>query len=140
MESELISGACLCGAVRFSIRAPVLFCGHCHCSMCRRAHGAGFVTWVGVLASQFTLRSGAHNLIRYRSSDHGTRSFCASCGSTLFFSTTQHPDRLDVVRANLDDTAHLPAQFHAYWNHRAPWVSVADDLPRLGGATGLEPL
>ncbi len=139
MESGSISGACLCGAVRFDIRPPALFCAHCHCSICRRAHGAGFVTWVGVLTGQFALRAGADHLVRYRSSDHGTRSFCDTCGSTLFFTTAHHPERIDVVLANVDDTAGLRPQFHAYCDDRAAWVAIDDDLPRLGGDTGLEP-
>ena len=31
-------------------------------------------------------------------------------------------------------------EFHAYFDDRVEWVGVQDDLPRLGGPTGLEPL
>jgi hypothetical protein len=31
-------------------------------------------------------------------------------------------------------------QVHAYFDSRAPWVTVGDDLPRLGVKTGFEPL
>lgn len=31
-------------------------------------------------------------------------------------------------------------QLHVYFDDRADWVQVTDDLPRLGGKTGLEPL
>jgi len=140
MESTSVPGACLCGAVRFEIRLPALFCAHCHCSICRRAHGAGYVTWVGTLVDNFTLLAGENHLVRYRSSDHGTRSFCKICGSTLFFTSAHHPDRIDVVLANLHGTADLRPQFHAYFDDRAAWVEINDDLLRLGGATGLEPL
>ena len=67
MASETVRGACLCGAVRFEIRLPALFCAHCHCSICRRAHGAGYVTWVGALTDSFTLIAGENHLVRYRS-------------------------------------------------------------------------
>jgi hypothetical protein len=140
MASETVSGACLCGAVRFEIRLPALFCAHCHCSICRRAHGAGYVTWVGVRAAAFTPLTGEDHLVRYRSSDHGTRSFCQTCGSTLFFSSAHDPDRIDVVLANLQGETHLQPQFHVYFDDRAAWVEVNDGLPRLGGPTGLEPL
>jgi len=29
---------------------------------------------------------------------------------------------------------------HIFWDERAPWVRVADGLPRFGGPTGFEPL
>ena len=140
MESTSVRGACLCGAVRFEIQLPPLFCAHCHCSICRRAHGAAYVTWVGALATGFTLLAGDDQLVRYRSSDHGTRSFCGICGSTLFFTSAHHPDRIDVVLANLQAATDLRPQFHAYFDDRAAWVEVNDGLLRLGGASGLEPL
>ena len=82
VDGRQVPGSCLCGAVRFEIDLPVLFCAHCHCSMCRRAHGAGYVTWIGVPYDRFRIREGTDTLVRYRSSDHGTRSFCGSCGSS----------------------------------------------------------
>jgi hypothetical protein len=139
MASETVSGSCLCGAVRFEVRLPALFCAHCHCSICRRAHGAGYVTWVGVPTGSFALLAGEDHLARYRSSDHGTRSFCKVCGSSLFF-TSAHDDRIDVVLANLQGEADLRPQFHAFFEDRAVWVEVNDGLPRLGGPTGIEPL
>ncbi len=140
MDSAVASGACLCDAVCFEIRLPALFCAHCHCSLCRRAHGAGYVTWIGVLTHSFRLLAGQDHLVRYRSSEHGTRSFCKTCGSTLFFTSAHHPDRIDVVLANVKAGADLQPQFHAYFDDRASWVRVDDGLPRLGGPTGLEPL
>ena len=50
-ESTKVEGGCLCGAVRFSLELPSKWCAHCHCSMCRRAHGAGYVTWGQVQAA-----------------------------------------------------------------------------------------
>jgi len=33
----------------------------------------------------------------------------------------------------------LSPQFHVYFDDRADWVHIADELPRLGGKTGTEP-
>ncbi len=139
-DDSSIPGGCLCGAVRFSARLPSLFCAHCHCSMCRKNHGAGFVTWFAVLREQLTLDRGEEELIRFRSSDHGTRSFCGRCGSSLFFETSEHPSRVDIVLANMDRPIDREPGLHAYFDDRADWVSIGDSLPRLGGVTGLEPI
>ena len=56
---ERASGSCLCGAVRFTASLPSLVCAHCHCSMCRRNHGAGYVTWFAVPRAQLVIESGA---------------------------------------------------------------------------------
>ena len=92
-----IKGGCLCGKVRYEIDGPLFDASHCHCSMCRRAHGAGYVTWVRLPRHQLRFLTGEETLANYRSSDHATRSFCRRCGSSLFFETTHSPDTIDVV-------------------------------------------
>ncbi|UCE86829.1 MAG: GFA family protein [Deltaproteobacteria bacterium] len=133
-------GRCLCGAVGFEFALPTLFCGHCHCSMCRRSHGAAYVTWVGVARAGFRWLRGADALIRYPSSDHGTRSFCGRCGSSLLFESTRRPEVVDVVLANVEGRIDRPPQLHVHFDDRADWTLVGDALPRLGGPTGMEPL
>ena len=140
MGEGKVSGSCFCGAVRFSVHVPSLFCGHCHCSMCRRSHGAGYVTWFAVPRGQFVLESDEADLARFRSSDHGTRSFCRHCGSSLFCESTHHPDTVDIVLANMHGAIDRPPDCHIYFDDRADWVVVNDGLPRLGGVTGLEPI
>lgn len=139
-ENNCVAGACLCGALRFRIELPTLFCVHCHCSMCRRSHGAGYVTWFAVPREQFRIEAGAENMRRYSSSEHGTRSFCGSCGSSLFCESDRQPDHIDIVLANMEAPIDLKPQSHAWFDHRANWVVTNDGLPRLGGESGLEPL
>ena len=138
--SQRVNGACLCGSVRFELSTPTAACAHCHCTMCQRAHGAGYVTWVVLPRAQFKLLAGEDDLVRYRSSEHGSRSFCGRCGSSLFCDSTHHPDSIDVVLANLEGRLDRAPQMHVYWDDRADWVKVGDALPRLGGKTGTEPV
>jgi hypothetical protein len=133
-------GSCLCGGVRFRVALPTLFCAHCHCTMCRRNHGAAYVTWVGVARERLALEAGAELLARYSSSEHGTRSFCSRCGTSLFCENVEHPERVDVPLANLLGPIDRAPQLHAYFDDRAEWTAADDGLPRLGGKTGLEPI
>jgi hypothetical protein len=137
-ESQ-VEGKCLCGGVRFSVRLPTLVCAHCHCTMCQRAHGAGYVTWFAVAPDALGFVSGEDMLVRYASSEHGARTFCSRCGSTLFCASDLHPDRVDIVLANMEGAIDREPQLHIYFDDRADWVVVGDDLPRLGGKTGTEP-
>ncbi len=137
---KFAKGGCLCGAVTFRITLPTLFCGHCHCSMCRKAHGAGYITWIGVLLSHFELRQGAQKLKEYASSTHGKRGFCLECGSTLFCQSDKHPDVMDIVLANIDDKIDRVPEAHYYFSDRADWVMIYDRLPKFGGETGTRPL
>jgi hypothetical protein len=135
-----VSGACLCRAVGFEVDLPSLFCAHCHCSMCQRNHGAGFVTWFGVPYTQFRIVRGSGQLRRFASSDHGTRSFCGICGSSLFCESTRHPEHLDIVLANMQGPIDRAPEIHVFFSDRARWIEVTDSLPKLGGESGLDPI
>jgi hypothetical protein len=139
-DAKDVSGGCLCGAVRFTARLPSLFCGHCHCSMCRRNHGAGYVTWFGIPVDRLTLSRGREELVRFASSEQGTRSFCRRCGTSLFCDNAAHPERVEIALGTMDEPIDRAPELHIFFDSRAPWVQIADSLPRLGGKTGFEPL
>jgi hypothetical protein len=127
-----LSGGCLCGAVRFRAALPAKWVAHCHCSMCRRAHGAGFVTWAGFPAEAVAIEKGSDALHRYRSSAQATRSFCRHCGSMLFFESGNWPGEIHVALGSLDSAAGLEPQAHAYWRDRAGWaIQDAAGLPTI---------
>ena len=134
-----IRGGCLCGTVRFIVTMPTLFCGHCHCSMCRRNHGASYVTWIAVARAQLSVDTGRDQLTRYQSSEHGSRDFCRRCGTSLFCESSRHPEVVDIPLANMDGPIDREPESHIYFDDRAAWTVVADGLPRLGGRSGLEP-
>ena len=107
--------------------------------MCRRFHGAAYVTWFGVPYDHFRIVGGDGELVRFRSSEHGTRSFCRRCGSALFCESTNHPAWIDVVLANMDGPIDRLPDAHLFVDHRAGWATLDPALPRFGGTTGLEP-
>ena len=139
-DTAPVPGSCFCGAVKFEVTLPTLSCAHCHCTMCRRVHGAGYVTWIAVPYTQFRMVSGQEHLAVHHSSDHGRRSFCDVCSSSLFCESTRRPNHIDIVLANLSGKIDRDPQAHYYFSDRADWVKVGDDLPRFGGKTGTEPL
>ena len=140
MSEATVFGACLCGAVRFRVGLPTLFCGHCHCTQCQRNHGAAYVTWFGVDRNQVEVTEGENHLTRFDSSDHGTRSFCKQCGTSLFCESTKHADHIDIPLANMESEIDLKPQMHFFFDSHREWVSHEDGLPRLGGETGAEPI
>lgn len=113
---------------------------HCHCSTCRRAHGAGFVTWAGFPAERFHVVAGAEDRVRWRTETGATRSFCRNCGSTLLYEGPRWEGEVHVAFANFEDTGDLMPQAHAYADRSPAWCPITDDLPRYGGPDGNEPL
>lgn len=134
-EGGWAEGSCLCGAIRFRVPLPPLWVAHCHCSMCRRAQGAAFVTWFGVTGERFAFIGSGDRLRIHRSSPEATRSFCGRCGTPLFFESSRWPGELHVTLASLDPrvAATLVPQAHVYWSDRVPWCAVHDELPKKSG-------
>jgi hypothetical protein len=90
--------------------------------------------------AQLVVESGTDQLERYESSAHGSRSFCRRCGTSLFCASTQYPDRVDVALGAMNEPIDREPQLHVYFDSRASWIKVGDDLPQRGGKTGFEPL
>lgn len=128
-----IAGACLCGAVRFTIEPPTLFCAHCHCRFCRGAHGAAFVTWVGAAETRFAFSEGEHTVAWYASSEQSRRGFCSRCGTTLFYTSTLSPGEVHVARACIGGALDREPQGHVFYDQHVPWYEPNDALPKIDG-------
>lgn len=122
-----MTGGCLCGAVRFEIDPPSLFCAHCHCEWCRRAHGAAFVTWLGAAEARFRVTG---DVRWYRSSPQSERGFCPTCGTTMLFRSTAAPGEVHVARACVADPVDREPGSHVFDDARVPWITLGDALPR----------
>lgn len=126
-ETEAHDGGCLCGALRYRITGPIESVVHCHCAMCRRASGAPVVTWVTVTTDRFAVTKGAP--ATYKSSDHGERGFCSTCGAQLTFRSTHRPDDVDVTLGTLDRPEGLAASHHIWTASRLPRIRIDEHLP-----------
>ena len=138
-NAKKIDGSCLCGAVKFEVALPSSYCCHCHCSNCRRAHGAAFVTWAGFGAEQFRITSNPDDLTRYHTDTGATRSFCKRCGSTLFFESPESEGEMNVALANIAGEIDRQPDSHMFVDHKAKWFPITDSLPQHGGESGDEP-
>lgn len=133
------SGKCLCGLVSFTMKFPSKWIAHCHCTMCQRAHGAAFVTWVSVDPSQVIVHDPENKLYWYTSSPEAERGFCMHCGSSLFFRSSRWPDELHIVRANFVELLDRDPQVHGFYDTHVSWFVVNDNLPKKPAPTESNP-
>ena len=121
-------GGCLCGAVRYRLRASPFDAGYCHCRLCQRSAGAPTLVFASVRKSDLEILSGSPR--RYRSTSFGIRSFCPVCGTQLFMELDNDPGSVDFTVVSLDDPAAVPPGFHIWNGSRIAWFDTADALPR----------
>jgi hypothetical protein len=99
--------------------------------MCRRNHGAAFVTWLGVPNRQFRIVAGESLLSRYRSSDQGQRSFCSRCGTSLFCVLDRDAETIDIPLGTMNGAIDRPPEAHVFFDSHVEWVAIADQLPKV---------
>lgn len=121
--TETFHGSCLCGAVHYELRARPKALAHCHCSQCRKSHGAAFASYASVLRSDLQVTQGAEAITAYPSSESVLRQFCSRCGSSLFWSKSQgeHADWISVALGTLDSDFTSSKHQHIHLASRAPW-------------------
>jgi len=118
---------CMCGAVQLRVRFPSRFCAHCHCESCRRAHAAGFVTWIGFPSAQVDVVAGQESVATYESSPGTARTFCSRCGTRLTFSSDKWPGETHIPLACFDTPVDRAPVGEAFVEERAPWMPPLSD-------------
>jgi hypothetical protein len=120
-----MQGGCLCGAVRWRAEAKRPLASHCHCSRCRKSHGAAYGTYAEAREAGFALEGAP---ARFESSPGFFRWFCERCGSVT-------PGEAEGVRfvplGGVDGDPGVRPLAHIFVASRAPWFEWRDALPRF---------
>jgi len=128
----MIRGSCLCGQVRFELDGAPQFINHCHCSMCRKAHGAAFGSFLHADGTGFRWLAGQTRVTNYPSSPGNVRAFCSVCGSNV--PVLEDEGRHVIIPAGaLDDDPAVRPIVHIHTASRAPWFDITDALPQFAG-------
>jgi hypothetical protein len=138
MQSHVLCGSCLCGAVTYEITAALNLIENCHCRTCRKAHGAAFSTNTAVPTNALKIQ-GEENLTQYVSSANRVKCFCSKCGSQLFIRRTNAPEITVITLGTLDDDPQVQPSRHVFFDSRAPWFDLDARLPVYRKYPGFEP-
>lgn len=130
----MIEGGCLCGKIRYTIDGAIIDVSHCHCSKCRKLHGAAFATYGTVGSEHLRWLSGEEHMTVYRSSAHLERVFCNLCGSALLCREDDEPDVEYIALGTVDGDPGCRPAYHIWVGSKAPWYTITDDLPRFDQA------
>lgn len=123
----MLSGSCLCGAVRVEAAGPIEHPPEaCHCAMCRKQSGH-FLSAVNVRKSALTI-TGEASVAWYQSSEKVRRGFCATCGSTLFWAPVMEGYPFIAVAMGLFDTpTHMRIAKHTFTDDKGDYYDLPDD-------------
>lgn len=126
--SERFHGSCLCGNVQFSVVGFNEKVANCHCSMCRKFHGAAFGTLVGV--KDLNWHSGKASLKEFAAKNGTIRTFCSNCGSSLGFRVKGEPlANIELAISTFDVDIPVRVDAQIYTGYKANWCDLQPDLP-----------
>lgn len=134
MSEEIHTGGCLCGALRYEIRARFLQTTLCHCEDCRKASGAPFVAWSFFPAGSLAWTKGTPKVLLHAGRERG---FCGDCGSPLTFFDPGIPHLFEANTNTLDHPARYPPADQCWLCDEVPWAAYGHNLPRFERASPL---
>lgn len=127
----MYKGSCLCGAIKYEVDEIKTQMGHCHCSMCRKFHGAAFSTLGEADIKDFRWIRGKDQLKDYMASNGSVRQFCQNCGSSMTFTPSEELNGLiEFSLGTLDGDLDMLPDAHVYTGSKANWVEIGDELPQ----------
>lgn len=120
-------GSCLCNRIQFSVEGFNDKAANCHCTMCRKFHGAAFGTLVAVKGLQWL--SGQDYLSEFTAENGTIRTFCKNCGSSLGFrckGTTL--EEIELAIATFDEDIPVKIDAQIYTDNKANWCELYQDV------------
>ncbi len=137
----LMSGGCLCGAVRYEITAKPNASITCHCRDCQYVAGGGPAHVMLFKRDAVRLTKGDTRTVwvTAQSGQRVWRRFCETCETHLFAGSAGRDDLQAVKVGSLDDPSTFRAQAEIWtssappWAHRDTRVPQFRENPTLGG-------
>jgi hypothetical protein len=123
----VLTGSCLCGAVRFEVRAPFFDAGYCHCTRCQGRTGTGSAISGLIAASDVAVVQGADAIRTWQPEGGYPKSFCGTCGAHLFSGVPGGPGRCGVRFGALDGDPGIAPTFRQWLSSAAAWDPIPDD-------------
>ena len=130
----MISGGCLCTAVRYQTEAKPITTRYCWCRVCQFLATGNAAVSVCFPTTGVSMTGELRDFVSIADSGNRMhRRFCPVCGTHLFSEAESRP-HLIFVRAGTLDDPEIARPAAMIWAASAPsWAIMADHLPRFEG-------
>lgn len=130
--SELHSGSCLCGAVRFRTHGALRGVVYCHCTQCRKQSGHFYAATSSMDAD--IVIEGEKAIKWYQASDVARRGFCGTCGSLLFWKHS-NLGTISIMAGAFDRPTGLTGDSHIFVGDKGDYYEIDDGLSQSQKST-----
>jgi hypothetical protein len=128
-SEQILTGGCLCGALRYEARGEPRFMGCCFCADCRKASGSGFIPVMMYAAAQLTITGPssvhAHDLGDGRVAH---RNSCSACHSLVFGGVRGESEWHTLYAGSLDEPQRFVPTVAIYTQGKPDWALIPPGL------------
>lgn len=126
-----LTGACLCGGVRFEVTEAPLTASYCHCTRCQRRTGTAASAQARFAPGAVRIVEG-EQLVKWFAPQAGFhKGFCSECGSALFSRPPGDGAPTGVRLGAFDGDPGIRPEYHQFVEYAAAWEPIPEDgLPR----------
>ena len=128
-KEHVYEGSCLCGRVCYRATGPLGEFGYCHCTDCRKSHGAAFNSSIEVPRQRFTIVQGEDHLQTYQAESGTRRLFCRTCGA-MIISEADDWEAVYFSAGTLDTPLDQKPTYHIWVRSKVPWYEIRDGIPQ----------
>ena len=123
----MLTGACLCGGVRYEISEPFVSAGYCHCTRCQRRTGTAASAQGRIVPGSLRILQGEELVKEWRPEDGFGKCFCSSCGGALWSIDPQDGAIRSVRLGTVDGDPGIRPSHRAFTEFAAVWEPIPDD-------------
>ena len=127
----MVQGSCLCGQVKYQVELIPEKTFNCHCSYCRKAHGAAFVTLVFAKADSLKITNGKDAIKEHKNDLGGVRAFCSNCGTRLMNYAPDKNMYLSIALSTIDTPVNFAPVAHVNIESKASWHEPYEGIPQF---------
>jgi hypothetical protein len=131
----MLTGSCLCRAIRYEVNIPITELRQCHCTDCQKVSGAGGTVNALIASSAFRITHGEPRRFT-KVADSGRtlhRFFCADCGSPIYSQREVTPEMMTLRAGTLDNAPPMKVFAHIWTASARPWAHIDPATQRFPG-------
>ena len=130
-SAGLITGGCLCGALRYEATSAPKYAGYCFCADCRKASGSAFIGFMGFSPDQIAVTGETRRHSSPAANGNtAVRNYCAACGS-LVFGGGHDLSGVNVYAGSLDDPAQFVPRIAIFTRDKPHWADIPPGVTRF---------
>ena len=124
-STDLRTGGCQCGNIRYRLHGEARMLYACHCTDCQKQSSSAFGMSLIIDPSQIEFLQGEDQLghweTRGDSGEPKRCAFCPACGSRIYHASDNF---FSVKAGSLDETKDLQPIAHIWLRSAQPWIAI----------------